>query len=76
MTSRLPAVTARDVIRVARKVDFVFDRQKGSHAVYYREKDKARIVVPMHARKTIKLKTLVGILEDMGLSKEEFRELL
>ena len=39
-------------------------------------KDKARIVVPMHARKTIKFKTLVGILEDMSLSSEEFRKLL
>lgn len=31
---------------MAINVGFVFDRQKGSHAVYYRERDKARIVVP------------------------------
>lgn len=76
MNPKLPAVTAKEVVRVAIKLGFVFDRQKGSHAVYYREKDKARIVVPMHAGKTIKPKTLAGILEDMGLTVEEFRNLL
>lgn len=76
MSHRFPRVTAREVVRVAIKVGFVFDRQKGSHAVYYRERDKARIVVPMHAGKTIKPKTLAGILEDMGLTVEEFRSLL
>lgn len=75
MSPKLPVVTAGEVIRVATKVGFVFDRQKGSHAVYYRERDRARIVVPVHAGKTIKPKTLAGILEDMGLTAEEFRNL-
>jgi len=75
VSPKLPVVTAGEVIRVATKVGFVFDRQKGSHAVYYRERDRARIVVPVHAGKTIKPKTLAGILEDMGLTAEEFRNL-
>lgn len=58
------------------KVGFVFDRQTGSHAVYYRESDKARIVIPMHTGKIIKPKTLAGIVEDMGLTMEELRNLL
>lgn len=76
MSHRFPRVTSREVIRVAIKVGFVFDRPKGSHAVYYRERDRARFVVPMHAGKTIKPKTLAGILEDMGLTVGEFRSLL
>lgn len=76
MSPKLPVVTAREVVKAAIKVGFVLDRQKGSHAVYYRERDRARIVVPMHAGKTIKLKTLGGILEDMGLTAEEFRDLM
>jgi len=75
VSPKLPVVTAGEVIRVATKGGFVFDRQKGSHAVYYRERDRARIVVPVHAGKTIKPKTLAGILEDMGLTAEEFRNL-
>jgi len=72
----LPVVTAREVARVAERLGFVLHRQKGSHAVYYRKRDKARVVIPMHAGKDIKPKTLAGIIEDMGLTAEEFRRLL
>ena len=73
--SFLPSVKPRDVIRIALKLEFVFDRQSGSHAIYYREKDKKRIVVPMHP-KEIKKKTLYGIIKDMGIDVEEFKKLL
>jgi len=76
LSPKLPIVTAREVVRAAIRAGFIFDRQRGSHAVYYRERDRARIVVPMHAGKAIKRKTLAGILEDMGLTAEEFRRLL
>ncbi len=76
MSPKLPVVTGKEVVRVAIKVGFVFDRQKGSHAVYYRGSDRVRIVVSMHTAKAIKPKTLAGILEDMGLTVEEFRNLL
>ena len=76
MTARLPAVTAREVVRVAERLDFVQQRQKGSHAIYYRESDGARVVIPLHVGKTIKPKTLLGIIHDMGVTKEQFREML
>ncbi len=76
MSPRLPVVTARGLVKAAIKVGFIFDHQTGSHAVYYREDDRARIVVPMHAGMAIKPKTLAGILEDMGLTADEFRKLL
>jgi hypothetical protein len=34
--TRLPAVTARELVAVAEKLGFVLDRQKGSHAVFIR----------------------------------------
>lgn len=76
MSPKLPVVKAREVIRVATRLGFVFDHQKGSHAVYYREKDNARVVIPMHAGKDLRPKTLAGILDDMGVTPEEFRRLL
>ena len=76
MTPKLPQVKARALIRVARKLGFERDRQSGSHAIYYRESDKRRIVVLIHAGKTIKTKTLFGIIRDMGLDMEEFINLL
>ena len=38
--SKLPVVAARQVVKVAQKVGFEFDRQKGSPAVYVRASDK------------------------------------
>jgi len=61
---------------VAERLGFVLHRQRGSHALYYRRTDKARVVIPMHAGRNIKPKTLAGILEDMGLTPQEFQELL
>ncbi len=40
--SKLPVVPARDVVRVAEKPGFAFDRQKGSQAVYLRVSDHRR----------------------------------
>lgn len=76
MSPGLPTVTANQVVRVAVSSGFRLDRQKGSHAVYIRDKDKHRIVIPMHAGKNLKPKTLAGIIQDMGLSVDNFVALL
>jgi predicted RNA binding protein YcfA (HicA-like mRNA interferase family) len=73
---RVPQVEAKELIRVALKLGFEFDRQSGSHAIYYRKSDKRLIVVPIHSGKSLKRKTLFGIVKDMGLEVNEFRELL
>ena len=59
MSPRLPVLTSRDVIKVAKKLGFQFDRQSGSHAVY------------IHPGKDIKPKTLKGIIDDMGVTIDE-----
>ncbi len=76
MTPFLPQVKAKDLIRVAENLGFKLDRQSGSHAIFYRESDKRRVVIPIHAGKDIKPKTLRGIIKDMGLEPEEFKKLL
>lgn len=76
MSPRLPAIDAKDLVRVVRKLGFVFDRQKGSHAVYWREIDRTRVVIPMHSGRSIHPKTLTGILDDLGITPERLREIL
>jgi predicted RNA binding protein YcfA (HicA-like mRNA interferase family) len=71
VSPRLPVVEAKDLARVARKLGFVLDRQRGSHAVFYRESDRARIVIPMQVGRAIAPGTLRGILEDMDLTVEK-----
>ena len=70
--AKLPSIRARDLVRVAQSIGFAFDRQKGSHAVYYRASDGRRIVIPMHGTKDLKPGTLRGIIYDMGLTVDEF----
>jgi predicted RNA binding protein YcfA (HicA-like mRNA interferase family) len=76
MNPYLPQVKARDLVRVVRRLGFELDRQSGSHAIYRRASDGARVVIPIHAGKDIKRKTLYGIIEDIGLTPEEFKELM
>ena len=76
MSPRHPVANAKDVVRVATSIGFVFDHQKGSHAVYYRAHDRARIVIPMHGHKDFKPKTLKGIVEDMRMTMDEFQRAL
>jgi predicted RNA binding protein YcfA (HicA-like mRNA interferase family) len=76
LSPKLPSVQARDVVRVAGRLGFAFDRQKGSHAVYYRERDHGRVVIPMHPGREIPPGTLRDIIADLGITAEEFRSLL
>jgi predicted RNA binding protein YcfA (HicA-like mRNA interferase family) len=70
--SKLPSVPASDVVRVAIRLGFAFDRQRGSHAVYVRAGDHRRLVIPMHKGRDLKPGTLRGLIDDMGLSVDEF----
>ena len=74
--SKLPVVSARACVKVAEKLGFAFDRQKGSHAVYFRVSDKRRLVIPMHKGRDLKAGTLRGLIDDMGMSVNEFVTML
>jgi len=76
LTPKLPAVTAKQLARVAQRLGFEFRRQKGSHAIYVRGSDQRRVVIPMHSGRDLKPKTLRGIIEDLGISPEEFQQML
>lgn len=75
MTPTLPATSAKELVRVAEKLGFVFRRQSGSHAIHVRPSDQARVVIPMH-KGELKRKTLRGIIQDLKISVEEFANLL
>jgi len=36
LTPKLPAITAKELVRVAEQLGFTFRRQSGSHAIYVR----------------------------------------
>ncbi|MGC0772504.1 MAG: type II toxin-antitoxin system HicA family toxin [Candidatus Acidiferrum sp.] len=75
MTPKLPATSAKELVRVAERLGFAFRRQSGSHAIHVRASDQARVVIPMH-KGGLKRKTLRGIIQDLKISVEEFANLL
>jgi predicted RNA binding protein YcfA (HicA-like mRNA interferase family) len=75
VTPKLPVATAKEVARVAEKLGFEFRRQSGSHAIYVRKQDGARVVIPMHVG-ALKRKTLRGIIQDLRITVEHFREMV
>ncbi len=75
MTPKLPAVTAKELVRIAERLGFSFRRQRGSHAVYVRASDHARVVIPMHTG-DLKLKTLRAIIQDLKITIDAFHGML
>lgn len=73
---KLPRLSGKQVIKVLSKCGFFAARQKGSHVILKKEIDKGvkTTVVPMH--KEIDKGTLLEIIRQSGLKKEEFLRLL
>ena len=72
---KLPNLTPQKIIKVLEKKGFVLDRVKGSHHIYYHPETKRRAVVPLHKRDLPK-RTLLEILKQAGISRDELRDLL
>jgi predicted RNA binding protein YcfA (HicA-like mRNA interferase family) len=74
--AKLPSLTARKVVRALKRAGFIEDRQRGSHLILIHPDTKARTVVPMHAGRTIKTPLLRAIVQEAGLSLDEFLDFL
>jgi len=72
--SRLPIIGWRRVTAALEQAGFVFDRQKGSHMVYYHPQTNHTVVVPKH--RVIKKGMLREIIKGANLTREEFLDLL
>ena len=74
--AKLPILSALDVVKVLRKNGFYISRQRGSHVILIKfiENRKQIVVVPNH--KQIDLGTLLSIIAQSGMSKEEFLRFL
>jgi predicted RNA binding protein YcfA (HicA-like mRNA interferase family) len=73
MAKRLPALKPKMVIRALQRGGFYVHHVAGSH--YFLKKDGRRVTVPYH-NKDLKPRTLASIVEQSGLTVEEFLDLL
>jgi len=74
--AKLPVLSGRKVIKALSKIGFIQKRQKGSHIILVKEvkEEKIGVVVPNH--KEIDKGTLINIIRQAGLKRDEFIELL
>lgn len=72
---KLPVLTPKDVIRVLAKRGFILDRTKGSHQIFIHPETRQRAVVPVH-RRDLPQGTLLSILKQAGIDREDLEELL
>jgi predicted RNA binding protein YcfA (HicA-like mRNA interferase family) len=70
--TRLPRLTAQEVMRVIERKGFVLVRQSGSHKIS-RNSEGTGITLPFHSGKILQPKLLKSILEDAGLSVDDLR---
>ena len=70
--SRLPLLSWREVVKALSKAGFQVVRQKGSHLILVKEER----IVPVPKHEKIKKGLLMAIIEEAGLTKEEFQKLL
>jgi predicted RNA binding protein YcfA (HicA-like mRNA interferase family) len=72
MNQRLPALTARDVIRALERAGFAVTRTSGSHCRLVHSSDPARkVTVPVHTG-DLPRGTLRAIISQAGLTVAEF----
>jgi predicted RNA binding protein YcfA (HicA-like mRNA interferase family) len=76
MNQRLPALTARDVVRALERAGFRQSRTSGSHCRLVHATDPVRkVTIPIHSG-DLKRGTLRGIVAQAGLTVAEFLTLL
>ncbi len=73
--TRLPRITARELIAALGRIGFVIARTKGSHH-FLQHPDGRVTVVPVHAGETLGPGLLNRILSEVGITREELIELL
>jgi mRNA interferase HicA len=74
--ARLPRVTASELIRVLEKRGFVFTRERGSHRIYFHAETHRRVTVAFHRGRVIPPGTLLNILKEAGIERDELVDLL
>jgi predicted RNA binding protein YcfA (HicA-like mRNA interferase family) len=68
--SKLPVISSRDLIKYLLKKGFQYDHTKGSHHVYKSDSNNRRVTIP--ERKEIGKGLLLAILEEVGISRDDF----
>jgi predicted RNA binding protein YcfA (HicA-like mRNA interferase family) len=70
--SRMPQVTAEELVQFLKRQGFVEDRQTGSHLTLRQEERPVSVTVPMHSGRDLGRGLAVRILRDAGFTVDDF----
>lgn len=73
--SRMPQITAKQLVRFLKAQGFVEDRQSGSHLTMFNPRSGRVVTVPVHTRCDIGRGLAARILRDSGFTQEEYLRL-
>jgi predicted RNA binding protein YcfA (HicA-like mRNA interferase family) len=69
---KLPILSAKDVMKILTKAGFHYSRQKGSHIVMVKFVNDMKIIVVVPNHKEIDPGTLLSIIGQSKMTKEDF----
>jgi predicted RNA binding protein YcfA (HicA-like mRNA interferase family) len=72
--SKLPVISGAECVKALERMGFVVDRQRGSHIILVLDIPRITVSVPDH--KELDRGTLRAIIRQIGLSVDEFIEML
>ncbi len=72
--SRLPPLTPEHIISILQNAGFRFDRSKGSHHIFIHPDSGRRVVVDVHPGREIPKGTLMEILKQAGITREDLEK--
>jgi predicted RNA binding protein YcfA (HicA-like mRNA interferase family) len=73
---RLPRITGQQALRAVQRDGWQIVDHEGSHVQLEHPSKTGKVTVPLHAGKILKPKTLINIMQQAHLSRDEFRRLL
>ena len=73
--SRMPQVTARELIRFLKSQGFAEDRQSGSHLTLWHEEQMLSVTIPVHTGADLGRGLAIRILKDARFTVEDYLRL-
>ena len=73
--SRLPQMTARELVRFLKARGFVDDRQRGSHLTLWHPNKKVSVTIPIHTGCDLGRGLALRILKDAGFTADDYLRL-
>jgi predicted RNA binding protein YcfA (HicA-like mRNA interferase family) len=70
--SRLPQLTARELVRFLKRQGFSEDRQSGSHLTLIHDAKRVAVTIPIHSGCDLGRSLAHRILKDAGFSADDY----